>query len=335
MLPSIAVVTPNYNHARYLPESMGAVLAQTRLPDEYLLIDDASTDESRSVMTALAAGRPWIRVLHNERNLGAIASVNRALAETSCDYVAFLSADDRVTPDFIERSLALLAQHPSAAICSALTDVIDADGRSLGVFRSPVVTSTDSWLPPSDARDTLLRYGVWVWGNAAVVRRDALLELGGFREELGPLADGALHVLLPLRYGACFIPAVLASFRITQDNYSRRARRDAAQYREMAQQALALLQSGGGAVPPEYLDQQKHLLALRAAYDSALLREADIPYSASDRPLSTLVQRVRTDITLLRLLWRYRATWWTDRQRTRRVTGTLRRAGFSPRDLYP
>jgi len=332
--PTVAVITTNYNHARYLPESIGAVLAQTRIPDEYLLIDDASTDGSRAVMASLTAGRPWIRILHNDRNLGVIPSANRALAETSCDYVFFLSADDRLAPAFIERSLSLLERHPSAAICSALTDAIDVDGRPLGVFGSAVVASADSWLSPRDAREALLRYGVWVWGNTTVIRRDALIELGGLRAELGSRADGALHVLLPLRYGACFIPAPLASFRVVQDSYSQHERRDPVQYQRVEQQLLALLRAAGEIVPAEYIQNRQRLLSLQTAYDAALLREAGILFGGSSRPLTTLGRRLRTDLTLLGLLWRYRAAWWADRQRTRRVRATLGRAGIRPEDTY-
>jgi glycosyltransferase involved in cell wall biosynthesis len=76
---TVAIVLSNYNHARYLPESLAAICGQTRPAGEILIIDDGSTDDSVAVIEDFARREPAIRVLRNERNLGLQASIARAL----------------------------------------------------------------------------------------------------------------------------------------------------------------------------------------------------------------------------------------------------------------
>ena len=68
--PTLSVVLPNYNHASLIRRAVGALRAANRLPDEILIIDDASTDQSLQVIKELAAGWNIIRVLANSENQG-------------------------------------------------------------------------------------------------------------------------------------------------------------------------------------------------------------------------------------------------------------------------
>ena len=61
---------------------------------------------------------------------------------------------------------------------------------------------------------------MWVMGNTAVYRRQALVDAGGYIQELGPFSDSCIQMVTVLRHGACFIPEPLAAFRVTGSNYS-------------------------------------------------------------------------------------------------------------------
>src|SRR3954464_2600182 len=69
--PTLSVLMPNYNHAHYLPTSVGAILAQSYQPMEILILDDGSTDGSYSILEEFARLEPRIRLSRNERNMGA------------------------------------------------------------------------------------------------------------------------------------------------------------------------------------------------------------------------------------------------------------------------
>src|SRR5207245_472394 len=96
--PRISAIIPNFNHAKFLPRSVGSFLNQPLLPAEIIVVDDASTDNSLEVLNSLAQQHPIIRVLRNEKNMGVNASMNRAMAEAPGDYVLFTAADDELRP---------------------------------------------------------------------------------------------------------------------------------------------------------------------------------------------------------------------------------------------
>src|SRR5437879_10432527 len=96
--PTLSVVLPNFNHARLLPRAIRGLLAQERPADEILVVDDGSTDDSLSVIEAIAAVTPSITLLRNETNRGVIPTLARGLRAAQGRYVYFAAADDWVLP---------------------------------------------------------------------------------------------------------------------------------------------------------------------------------------------------------------------------------------------
>ncbi|MFQ5733416.1 MAG: glycosyltransferase family 2 protein [Planctomycetaceae bacterium] len=209
----VTVFLPNYNHARYLPESLGSLAAQTRPPSEIIIIDDASTDGSAAILEEFASRHSSVRFLRNETNQGVVANENRAVRMAQGRYFFGLSADDRVAPEFLEKSLALLNRHPEAALCSTPSYRIDEDGRNLGLYPTPVISSQACYLSPEQVLATLRRRGSWFMGNATIWNRQSLLDLGDRPEDLDFFHDGFLSQVLGLKQGVCYLPEPLADFR--------------------------------------------------------------------------------------------------------------------------
>lgn len=94
----VSVVLPTYNYARFLEQSIGSVAAQTHERLELVVVDDCSTDETPQMLADLADRHrnrfEGIRLLRNERNVGAHASLNRAVQAASGSFVCALNADD-------------------------------------------------------------------------------------------------------------------------------------------------------------------------------------------------------------------------------------------------
>ncbi len=111
-LPCLSVVVANYNQAHYLPGTLEELENQSVRPLEVIVVDDASTDNSRAVVEDFAAAHSYVRLVRQVKNLGVNATFNRGLEEAAGDYVYFFSADDHVTPDFAKTYLSLLAAHP-------------------------------------------------------------------------------------------------------------------------------------------------------------------------------------------------------------------------------
>ncbi len=115
---TVSIIIANYNYGRYVAEAIDSVLRQTHPPDEILVIDDASTDDSRHVLQAYS---DRVRIVFNEHNLGIIENFKKAVGLTSGDYIGFLGADNRMRSDYVERTKAALDANPDAAV--AYTDM--------------------------------------------------------------------------------------------------------------------------------------------------------------------------------------------------------------------
>jgi len=135
---TLTVVLPNYNHARLIPRALEALFAQDPPPDEIIVVDDGSADDSLNVVAAFAKDHPSLRVLANPTNMGAIATLARGLAAARGRYVYFAAADDWVVPGFFATAIAMLEAHPRAGLFCGEARLVDGgSGRTLGV-RPPV-----------------------------------------------------------------------------------------------------------------------------------------------------------------------------------------------------
>ncbi|MDR2259829.1 MAG: glycosyltransferase [Azoarcus sp.] len=125
--PLISIVIPSYNHAPYVAEAVASALAQD-VPLEVVVRDDASSDESWRVLREMRDAR--LRIVRNDANLGAHATLHAALDEARGDYLAILDSDDRYAPQRLARCLALLRDGPCDL---AGTDIrlIDAAGQAV------------------------------------------------------------------------------------------------------------------------------------------------------------------------------------------------------------
>jgi glycosyltransferase involved in cell wall biosynthesis len=254
-LASLSILIACRNHARYLRRSIDSVLAQTRLPDEILLIDDASSDETSAIMTLVAARDPArIRFVRNTTNVGLIGVVQQGVDAMTGDYVTFCAADDWLFPDFCEKAMRLLEAHPQAAIFNSLGRSIDDAGRDLGLDSGPVPTTVGGYLSPSACRAFILENDSWFLGYTAVYRREALRALGRYDPSLGSFFDNFVSRMLVMRHGACFIPEPLAAARKASETYSATVSSDPEKMIAIGQRAAELMRTiHADVVPDAYL----------------------------------------------------------------------------------
>lgn len=173
----ISVVIPAYNAAHFLPRCLKSVYSQTLKPEEVLVVDDGSSDNTAALAAELGA------TVISRRNGGLSAARNTGIQNTSSEWIALLDADDMWAPEKLERQAACI-QRETVLVYTGIR-IFDDNG-----VRAEV-TATD----PISARK-MLRYRNPITPSSALVRRDCVMQDGGFREDIRACEDWEMWVRL-------------------------------------------------------------------------------------------------------------------------------------------
>ena len=261
--PLIAFAVPVYNGARYLPEALAALQAQTERRWVAVVTDNASTDATPEIVRCAAAADPRIRYHRNAENLGANGNFNRSMAlaiETGAPFVKWAAHDDRPLPDYAARCLAALDARPEAVGAHTALRLVDDDGAPYA-YDAAAGGFDDgdggvwAWAPatqralagPGPAR-RLLRFlrdkpGQWlIYGvfRAEAVRRSRPFAMPG--------VEDALCAELLLRGPIAFVDAPLFEQRHHAGSARHLSRRDYIEYETGVRPAGPMLPSGGRAL---------------------------------------------------------------------------------------
>jgi glycosyltransferase involved in cell wall biosynthesis len=216
--PKVSVILPAYNAASFIGEAVGSLLAQTFQDFEALVIDDGSTDETYQIVETLHD--PRIRLLRNPTNLGLVASLNRGIEASAAALIARMDADDWSAPDRLATQVEWLERYPRLGVLSCYYETFDT--------RHPVLDTID--LPVSDAE---VRYDLYAKSHcfchpAALLRREALDQCGGYKPKWFPAEDRELWMRMLETWHGANVPRVLHRMRhhatsVTSLNLSRQA----------------------------------------------------------------------------------------------------------------
>ena len=198
MSPQVSVVIPVFNRPLAVCRAIASVFAQTFQDVEVIVVDDASTDATASIVEAMED--PRITLIRHQRRRGGSAARNSGIRASRAPYVAFLDSDDEWLPAKLHRQLG----------------VFEGSRDRLGL----VYTGVERILPNGNVtKDTPRRYDNLVRklltdnvvGGASVgmVRREVLDQVGGFDEGLPSGQDVDLWLRICERFPADFVPEVL------------------------------------------------------------------------------------------------------------------------------
>ena len=195
-LPTISVVIPAYNVARYIGETLRSVFAQTFTAYEVIVVNDGSPD-TEEFEVALA---PYIDRIHyiKQENRGASAARNEGLRAARGEFVAFLDADDLWLPNYLDEQLGFMNSQDCDLICADA--MIFGDSTEAGQTYMEAVMETApplgeiTFLDLVSAERSLITSGV-------VTRRKLIFEVGLFDEALRNAQDFDLWLRL-VRHGA-------------------------------------------------------------------------------------------------------------------------------------
>ena len=159
----IAIAMATYNGGKYLREQLDSFLAQTRLPDELVITDDCSTDDTLAIVEAFAASSPFeVRWERNEENLGYTGNFNKALMKATGDLVFLSDQDDVWFPEKLERLERYALDDPEALVVMNDAALTDGELNDTGLTKLGQIASAD------------MRDSSFVMGCCAAVRRELL-----------------------------------------------------------------------------------------------------------------------------------------------------------------
>ena len=200
---SVTVLMAVYNGGSYLRTAIESILNQSYANFRFLIVDDASTDDSREVVQSYGDCR--IELVCLDKNVGQTAALNVGLQQTKTPWLARMDADDYSAVNRLEEQMGYLVAAPD----------IDCLGAYAWTFfdqPQEIVTEITTQLSHSGIKDELLKGSPLIHGTI-VVRTEALLAVGGYDERYRYSADIEMYDRLLTKYRAATIPKGLLGIR--------------------------------------------------------------------------------------------------------------------------
>lgn len=199
-MPEVSVVMPVYNRAWCVRRAIDSVFSvQSPVALELIVIDDGSTDESLSeIETARKVYGSRLRVLQHADcgNHGIAASRNLGISEAHSELVAFLDSDDYYLPNRFEHSLSFLSRRPGVDVVVAPFEWVGSDASVLVRHLCDAPRTEEGMV---SAFDAMLFRGLFWTMPVATVRKQSLLDVGGFESKWSLGEDTALWLRLAAR----------------------------------------------------------------------------------------------------------------------------------------
>lgn len=202
---------PCFNHARFIPESVNGILAQTYTDLELIIVEDCSPDNSWDVIRSLTTKDCRIKVIRHERNQGASKSRNDGLRVAGGAFIGFCDADDIWEPGKLRFQLNLLQNNPDYDVVYGDTSVIDENGSPTGRrFSSlfPVPKAASGW----PFRELVTRNFINM--QSVLMRRECVQSAGYFDEEIKWVEDWWYWVRLSRHHRFLYFKEPLAKYRV-------------------------------------------------------------------------------------------------------------------------
>lgn len=204
-LPLVSIITPAYNRAGYLSETIDSILGQDYPRIEYIVLDDGSTDDTESLLSRYV-GRI---VAASHPNMGQTQTVNRGFALAHGDILAVVNSDDPLLPGAVSEAVAFLERNPDVLVAYPDWYSIGPHGEKQRLIH----------VPEHDFERMVRRQCCYI-GPGAFFRRQAVEVSGGWDPEFRHLADLDFWLRVGFLGPFARIPQTLATFRVHDDSAS-------------------------------------------------------------------------------------------------------------------
>jgi hypothetical protein len=299
MTVDLSVIMSVYNGDAYLREAVESILSQTYKAFEFIIIDDASNDNTFAILAEYEKQDPRVKVQHNKENIGLTRSLNKGIASAKGQYIARMDADDISLPFRLEKQIAFLKTHLETGVLGSAVELIDAGGQVIGQRIYPTDSIIIRWR---------LAFENPLCHPAVLVRRE-LLQAHQYDPNLDTAQDYELWCRLVGKTKLANLPETLLRFRKHGENLT---------YRKGKQQRENSLKTSS-----KYIEN----ITLAPILDEvvrSLWERQNLPLEQSQQIsivmhslARAILMEARWSDTERKILSRYAARWIVDRVRNR------------------
>lgn len=205
-MPKVTVLMPVYNGEKYLKEAIDSILNQTFSDFEFLIINDGSTDNTVGIINSYNDSR--IRLVHNDKNLGLITTLNKGFDLARGEYIARMDCDDVSLPDRLSKQVVFMEAHPGIGVCGTWFEFMDC-GQVI------------KWPEQHDAIKAQLFYNTALGHPTVMMRTDVIKRYEFYYDSLYEHSeDYELWIRLSEVTQLSNIPEILLKYRIHPDQIS-------------------------------------------------------------------------------------------------------------------
>jgi glycosyltransferase involved in cell wall biosynthesis len=199
-LPLVSVITPSFNHARYIEATIQSVLLQDYPHIEYIIVDGGSTDETVDILKRYESKLAW---WVSEKDQGQTDAINKGFAHATGDILAWLNSDDTYEPGAISAAVKYLQEHPHIGMVYGDCNFINENGNEIGKFNA------------AQTSHRLIRQGyVHIPQQTMFFRADLWKQVGPLDPSFYFAMDYDLWTRISARAEIKYMPQTWANFRL-------------------------------------------------------------------------------------------------------------------------
>jgi SAM-dependent methyltransferase len=225
----VSVIVPNYNHENYLPERLRSIREQTYQNVEIVLLDDASTDQSRTILQTFSSQESRARFIPNMQNSGStFKQWRKGLRQARGKYVWLAESDDVAEPEFLETLVEKLESDPKLRLAYCQLEMVSTDGQKLGSPNETWLNEIDPlrWKTDfiNDGLDEIRHFLIiknTILNASGVVFRNAEGIAHLVDDSMRLCADWLFWVRLLQRGGVAYVAKPLSRWRVQSSNARR------------------------------------------------------------------------------------------------------------------
>lgn len=242
MIPKVSVIVPNYQHARYLAQRLDSIASQTYQNFEVILLDDASADESVTILKSHADQHEHWSFYPNQSNSASpFKQWQKGINYARGEFIWFAESDDFADPKFLESLVPILEEKPQVGIVYAQSMLIDELGDQINSYEENLrfIYKSEAWqkdfvISGKEAcRKWLFYHNPIPNASGALIRKSAIDEIGGPETEMRLNGDWHFYAKVLLKYDLAFKAQILNYFRVHQKTQRSKSIKRASVYSEL------------------------------------------------------------------------------------------------------